>query len=182
MPSSASAKMTVATMRVRLCGHPADVDGETSVACCCVTCVTTSFAERCSADCVGVFAFTETLSAYPFIRHDRPGERHDMAAWFDAARKGDVAELRRHLDKGQDVNAKGGKGRTALLMAAEAGKTDAVRLLLERGADANVHAKGVGRPLTVAIEGDHWETAAALLDGGANPNHGGVAIYVIGDK
>ena len=105
-----------------------------------------------------------------------------MATWFDAARKGDVAELRRHLDKGQDINAKGGKGRTALLMAAEAGKTDAVRLLLERGADANVHAKGVGRPLTVAIEGDHWETAAALLDGGANPNHGGVAVYVIGDR
>ena len=102
--------------------------------------------------------------------------------WFDAARKGDVAELQRHLQSGQDVNAKGAKGLTALIMAAAKGRTEAVRLLLAHGADANVHAKGTGRPFTVAVEGHHWATADALLDGGANPNHGGVAIYVIGEK
>jgi ankyrin repeat protein len=62
--------------------------------------------------------------------------------WFDAARKGDVKALQRHLKSGQDVNAKGATGASALIFAATNGRTAAVKLLLKQGADANVHAKG----------------------------------------
>src|SRR5687767_5975311 len=99
--------------------------------------------------------------------------------WFNAARKGDLAELRRQLQAGQDVDATGSKGRTALLVAAEAGQAEAVKLLLEAGADPNVHVERIGRPLTVAVNSSHYDVAVALIDAGADPNHGGVARYLI---
>jgi hypothetical protein len=99
--------------------------------------------------------------------------------WFNAARKGDLGELRRQLQAGQDVDATGSKGRTALLVAAEAGQAEAVKLLLEAGADPNVHVERIGRPLTVAVNSSHYDVAVALIDAGADPNHGGVARYLI---
>jgi hypothetical protein len=57
---------------------------------------------------------------------------------YEAARKGDAAEVKAVLDKGADVNAKFRYGATALFKAAERGHTEVVRLLIERGADVSV--------------------------------------------
>ena len=57
---------------------------------------------------------------------------------YEAARKGDAAEVKAALDKGADVNAKFRYGATALFKAAERGNTEVVKLLIERGADVNV--------------------------------------------
>ena len=58
------------------------------------------------------------------------------------ARTGDTAGVRLLLDRGVDVNARDGQGRTALMVTAtgDAYPLDVVRLLIERGADVNARA------------------------------------------
>jgi hypothetical protein len=57
---------------------------------------------------------------------------------YEAARKGDAAEVKAVLDRGADVNAKFRYGATALFKAAERGHTEVVKVLIERGADVTV--------------------------------------------
>jgi hypothetical protein len=57
---------------------------------------------------------------------------------YEAARKGDAAEVKAVLDRGADVNARFRYGATALFKAAERGHTEVVKLLIERGADVTV--------------------------------------------
>lgn len=54
---------------------------------------------------------------------------------MEAAGKGDVDAVRKLLEKGASVNARGADGRTALMEAAYGGHKDIVRLLLDKGAD-----------------------------------------------
>lgn len=61
-----------------------------------------------------------------------------MASIFDAAQSGDVAALRNQLDGSAssgpvDINGKDANGRSALILAVEAGHEDAVSELLSRG-------------------------------------------------
>lgn len=63
--------------------------------------------------------------------------RADAAALGAAAAGGDLATLRRLLDAGTPVDARGAQGRTALLAATRADQVAAARLLIERGADVN---------------------------------------------
>ena len=58
-------------------------------------------------------------------------------ALSEAARKGDVAAVKKLLDEGVDVNTKFRYSRTALSFAADRGHVDVVKLLLDRGADVN---------------------------------------------
>jgi hypothetical protein len=58
--------------------------------------------------------------------------------FFAAARKGEVAALKAHLDKGVPVDTKWRYDQTALIIAASRGHVDAVKLLLERGAAVNI--------------------------------------------
>ena len=57
--------------------------------------------------------------------------------FFAAARKGDVAALKAHLDKGTPVDSKWRYDQTALFIASRNGHLEAVKLLLERGANAD---------------------------------------------
>ncbi len=52
----------------------------------------------------------------------------------DAAYKGDVAQVRKLIEKGADVNAARNNGGTALMAASEKGHADIVELLKSRGA------------------------------------------------
>ena len=52
---------------------------------------------------------------------------------MNAAWKGHTAIAQLLIDKGADVNARGNKGSTALMIAASNGHTDIVKALLDKG-------------------------------------------------
>ena len=83
---------------------------------------------------------------------------------YEAARKGDAAEVRALLDKGADVNAKFRYGATALFKAAERGNTEVVKLLIERGADVTVKDTFYGATaLYWAMDKGHTGIVIAIL-------------------
>ena len=55
----------------------------------------------------------------------------------NAAKKGDIEAVKKHLASGVDVNDDGGIGMTALQNAAAFGHSDIVQLLINNGADVN---------------------------------------------
>ncbi|HEX8557218.1 MAG TPA: ankyrin repeat domain-containing protein [Pyrinomonadaceae bacterium] len=83
---------------------------------------------------------------------------------YEAARRGDIAEVRAALDRGADVNARFRYGATALFKAAERGHTEVVRLLIERGADVTVKDTFYGATaLYWATDKGHAGVARAIL-------------------
>lgn len=69
------------------------------------------------------------------------------------------------LAAGADMEAKGGNGGTALIMASGAGHAKVVRALLAAGADVKAMDKKGNTALMVATKGDHGDVAAALATG-----------------
>jgi len=94
-----------------------------------------------------------------------PGE--DLIA---AATRGDLGAVLALLDKGVDVNAKDGKGQTALYFAALHGHKDVAALLIANKADLNVGANDGVTPLQIAIVAGHREVAELLIAKGADVN------------
>ncbi|HEX8354590.1 MAG TPA: ankyrin repeat domain-containing protein [Pyrinomonadaceae bacterium] len=116
---------------------------------------------------------------------------------YEAARKGDAAEVKALLDKGADVNARFRYGATALFKAAERGHTEVVKTLIERGADVTVKdtfygataiywatdkghtgvvrailaksAEGAGEVLMAGVRGGNVEMVSAALEAGKLP-------------
>lgn len=95
----------------------------------------------------------------------------NFAAVHQAALAGDAERISALVANGADVNATDANGRTALMIAASAGKTSVVDVLLTRGANPNVTDSKDGRTaLIIATEGGHGDVARALLSKGADPN------------
>lgn len=86
------------------------------------------------------------------------------------ARRGHAPRLRKLLEQGAGVNARGKYGCSALLLAASGGQTDAVRVLLDGGADPLVCASDNASPLFFAVARGHEETVRLLLARGADPD------------
>jgi ankyrin repeat protein len=83
---------------------------------------------------------------------------------YEAARKGDAAEVKALLDKGADVDAKFRYGATALFKAAERGHTEVVKLLIERGANVNVKDTFYGATaMSWALQKGHTGVIRAIL-------------------
>lgn len=82
----------------------------------------------------------------------------------EAAFKGNLADVRRHLARGGAVNARE-DGRTPLSYAAEGGQEKVAAFLLTKGADVNE-----GAALAYAAAGGHKDLVAYLLEKGADPN------------
>jgi ankyrin repeat protein len=89
---------------------------------------------------------------------------------IEASLHGNFDTVRRLLDQGADINARGNTGATALMMACWWGHVDIVKLLLDRG--ANVNAKGLDgyTALMEAARYDRLEIAELLLENGAQVN------------
>src|SRR5688572_405044 len=88
---------------------------------------------------------------------------------WNAARVGDVAAVRRALDKGADVNAGNRYQATALFFAADRGHVEVITLLLDRGANVNAMDTFYKfRPLMMAAMNGHAAAAKALLDRGSS--------------
>jgi hypothetical protein len=87
-----------------------------------------------------------------------------------AARAGDLALLRTHLQQGADPNVRNAEGRTVLLEAVAAKQTEAARLLVNSG--ANVNAKSIeGRtPLIEAAAQGQTDMTRLLIDARADLN------------
>ena len=71
------------------------------------------------------------------------------------------------LDKGHDVNSKGGRHNYPLLAAIETNSSDAVRLLLLKGAHSNVRYKNQDTGLMRTASKQNREILGLLLDAGA---------------
>ncbi len=94
----------------------------------------------------------------------------DQAAdqFLEAARKGDVTQLKKLLDQGVDVNSKTKYGVTALAFACDKGSLDAVKFLIEHGADVNAQDSFYeATPITWAVENGHTDIMKLLLEKGA---------------
>ena len=75
----------------------------------------------------------------------------------EAAQKGNLADVKRHLARGVAVNAKDDAGRTPLHCAAEEGHKDVVKYLVSKGADVNARGADGYTPLRLAKKSGGWE-------------------------
>jgi len=84
-----------------------------------------------------------------------------------AARARNLADLKRHLSAGDQVDARDELGRTPLHIAAGGGYIDLAALLLDRGADPNARADVDMTPLHLAAMLGHAEMTGLLARRGA---------------
>jgi ankyrin repeat protein len=94
-----------------------------------------------------------------------PSAAADLAT---AARNADLAEVRKLIAAGSDVNATEADGTSALLWAAHQGSPELVKVLLDAGADPNAANKFGVTPLLEAARYGDAATVKALLEGGAD--------------
>jgi outer membrane protein assembly factor BamB len=95
-------------------------------------------------------------------------EGQDPTALFDAARAGDVEEVRRLLDAGIPVDAKSDYDATALMFACAKGHAEVIRLLLAEGADPNSKDRFYSAgPMAWAAMKQHTDVVMLLVDSGA---------------
>ena len=110
-----------------------------------------------------------------------PAQNSDDIMLLDAANDGDVDAVRRLVKSGENVDARDGTGRTALLIAARANQAEAARILIDAGADINAKDAIHDTPfLYAAAEGRNDILRHILSTGKANlrdtNRYGGVAL------
>ena len=88
--------------------------------------------------------------------------------YLEAAKKGNLAELKDWLGKGASLQAND-DGNTALFYAAQFGRMDTVLFLLQRGIPVDVKNRIGSTPLMAAAGGGHKEVARLLYDLGSDP-------------
>jgi ankyrin repeat protein len=87
-----------------------------------------------------------------------------------AAKAGKIEVIKRLLELGADVNAKGGTFNAAAInLASSAGHADVVKCLLQAGAEMDV-SEPERNPLFGAIYGGHFEIVKLLLEHGIDPH------------
>ncbi|KAH8696488.1 Pfs, NACHT and ankyrin domain protein [Talaromyces proteolyticus] len=74
------------------------------------------------------------------------------------------------LEKGADINARGGQYGNALQAASQKGHLDIVEVLLEKGANANAQGGQYGNALQAASQKGHLDIVEVLLEKGADVN------------
>jgi len=87
---------------------------------------------------------------------------------FQAATYGDIANVRKYLDLGANIEVKDYRGLTSLQIACARGHLDVVRLLLERGANIEAAGESGQTSLILASMEGHLDVVKELLDRGAN--------------
>lgn len=99
-------------------------------------------------------------------------EREDKAtkSLHQAAKDGDIEQVKLLISKGVDINAKDKRGDTPLHKAADKGHREVVELLITNGAAVKGWNNYWRRPLHVAAREGHRHVVELLLDKGAWPN------------
>ena len=98
-----------------------------------------------------------------------------------AASAGDIDGLNGALAAGADVNARDGRGRTALMHAADKGYVPLVERLLSAKADPNLRGADGATALFVAAVHGHTEVVALLMEAGADVSIRGPKGMTAGD-
>jgi len=104
------------------------------------------------------------------------GQPLRWACIHDAATRGDLADVKRHLQRGADVNATDIAFHTPLHYAAREGHTEIVKLLINSGADMNVVVRRTSftrhgfTPLHYAAYEGHLDVVKLLVEAGADVN------------
>jgi ankyrin repeat protein len=91
----------------------------------------------------------------------------DPEAFFEAARRGEVALVGELLDSGVDIEAESW-GNRALHKAAAKGRLEVVRLLLERGAELDARDSRGNTPMLHAAYNGQLEVVKLLVESGAD--------------
>ncbi|MEJ2515619.1 MAG: ankyrin repeat domain-containing protein [Gammaproteobacteria bacterium] len=89
------------------------------------------------------------------------------AGWYEALRKGDVAQLKQMLGTVEDPDTGADSGRTALMVAAQSGDPELVKELLAAGAEVNAENPNGGTPLMYAAAGGNPDVVDRLVAAGA---------------
>lgn len=87
-----------------------------------------------------------------------------------AAFKGDVAEIKRILRAGTDVDIRNHNNETPLINAAARGHAPAVKVLISAGANVNAQTGTGYSPLHAAADNGHSAVVVALIRGNADVN------------
>jgi len=87
---------------------------------------------------------------------------------IQAARYGDIANVRKYLDLGANIEVKDYRGLTSLQIACARGHLDVVRLLLEHGANIEAAGESGQTSLILASMEGRLNIVKELLDRGAN--------------
>ena len=115
---------------------------------------------------VALLSFAPVASASPAVPASVDDRGDQLLA---ATRKGDLAEVKRLLDGGADVNTRTRYNSTPLFFACDRGHTEIVRLLIERGADVNVKDNFYNaNALGWAMSKKHDDIVALLIEKGAD--------------
>ncbi len=94
----------------------------------------------------------------------------DECLLCDPAFNGDIAEVKRLLDGGANLDAGNDHGNTALMVAVGKGYAEIVKMLISAGANVDAANDGDATALHVAANKGNAEFAKILLSAGANPN------------
>ena len=90
--------------------------------------------------------------------------------FLQAVISGDIAEVKRLIEEGADVNAQNYYGETALMFASNFGYTEVAQLLIEEGADVNAgDDEGMTALMKASIRGK-TKVAKLLIEEGADIN------------
>ena len=126
-------------------------------------------------------AFQKLLDEYPTskiipstkLMIDRVQQAKKNESLFEAARDGDIEQVKNLIAQGADFNAKDKGGRTALHHASNKGQVDIAKLLIKRGADVNASIKNEPwTPLLDAASSGQTQVVKLLLENGAKVDEG----------
>jgi ankyrin repeat protein len=120
-----------------------------------------------------ILCLAAVATAWHFTRDAKPPpalsrQETEARSLLQAAVSGDVAELRRMVAEGYDVNASGKGGDTALMLAAMNGQDAACAFLLDHGAKVNARNGWGVSALLFAGTNNRTKAAALLIARGAD--------------
>lgn len=102
-----------------------------------------------------------------FMLVSTPAAAQQLEEMFRAALEGDLATIKRGLDRGLDADSTDPEGNSLLMLAARAPHKPVVELLLARKASVSRRNKFGDTPLLVAAVSGDTQVAGWLLDRGA---------------
>jgi len=123
------------------------------------------------------------LTAVPFVA---AGKAMSTTLLHQAAGKNDVAEIKKLLAQGAEIDARDADGRTALLVATHANRIEAAKALIDAGADVNAKDNINDSPYLYAGARGHLNILKMTLSHGADlksvNRYGGTALIPASER